>query len=280
MAGVEGAVTESVAPFLRWAGGKRWLLNKLSEVIGAFEVKGYHEPFLGGASMFFGLNPSGPSHLADLNAELIETYTQVRDHPVAVASLLDKYENRLDAYYRVRDERPRKALERAARFIFLNHTSFNGIYRVNLDGEYNVPFGNRESPNVPTEQDLLAVAARLAGSTLTVSDFESVTKRVRKGHLVFLDPPYTVAHNNNGFVKYNQKLFSFEDQRRLKCVIDKIKAKRAFYILTNAAHSSISELFDSDDRKLEITRRNSIGGKAADRGSATEFLFTNVPADA
>ncbi len=269
----------SAGPFLRWAGGKRWLLREVPTLLGSFAVGRYHEPFLGGGSMFFGFAPPGWSYLSDLNEELIETYEVVRDHPEAVGARLDRHPNSLSHYYKIRDENPSDPVERAARFVYLNHTSFNGIYRVNLDGRYNVPYGNRESTNTPTPDDLRAVARRLKRVTFGRGDFASVLDNVRSGDFVFLDPPYTVAHNLNGFIKYNHKLFSFEDQRRLRGVIDEIRSRDAYYLLTNAAHDSISKLFTiRGDRRLTLTRRNVIGGKNADRGRATELVFTNVVA--
>lgn len=272
-----GNVKAAASPFLRWAGGKRWLVHKLPEIVGAFPVQRYHEPFLGGGSIFLGLNPAGRSYLSDLNSELIETYLQVRDHPVRVAHLLTLHPNTSEHYYLVRGAMPGTAVERAARFIFLNQTSFNGIYRVNLKGQYNVPFGNREWARMPSEDELVAISKRLSDAKLAACDFATAIERVEPGDLVFLDPPYTVAHNHNGFVKYNQKLFSFEDQCRLKVAIQLIRDRSAFYILTNAAHRSIADLFASEDRKLEVTRRNTIGGINAGRGTATELLFTNLP---
>ena len=266
-----------VMPFLRWAGGKRWLLHRLPEILGSFPVENYHEPFLGGASMFFGVRPGGTAFLSDLNEELIETYVTVRDAPADVWRELRKHENTEDFYYDMRAKSFKDPVKRTARFIYLNHTSFNGIYRVNLRGQYNVPFGHRQSPKPPTLEHLLEVSDHLEGNQIQVCDFECALLNVRKKDLVFLDPPYTVAHNNNGFVKYNQKLFSFEDQRRLARVIEAIRKKGAYYILTNAAHDSISDLFDRNERRLEIRRRNNVGGKAAKRGNAAEYLFTKVP---
>lgn len=278
MVETDGEVASVGSPFLRWAGGKRWLLQKIPEVLGPFQVGRYHEPFLGGGSIFFGLGPPGRSYLSDLNEELIETYQVVRGHPVEVARALHRHRNRLDHYYRVRDQRPKDPVARAARFIYLNHTSFNGVYRVNLDGRYNVPFGNRESPNFPTVNELVAISSRLRNVAFGAGDFAEALTKVKAGDLVFLDPPYTVAHNLNGFVKYNQRLFSFDDQRRLRAVVDEIRARKAFYLLTNAAHASISKLFDiAEDRRIEVARRNVVGGKNATRGTATEFLFTNLP---
>lgn len=269
--------TAPTLPFLRWAGGKRWLVNKLPDHLGPFKFKNFHEPFLGGGALFLGLSISGRSYLSDLNAELIETYTQVRDNFAQISELLALHENTSEHYYKVRASKPNSAVERAANFIYMNHTSFNGIYRVNLKGVYNVPFGNRANKTWPTPELLASVSAKLQGVTLSVSDFATVIDSVNAGDLVFLDPPYTISHNNNGFIKYNQKLFSFDDQIRLSALIDEIREKNAFYILTNAAHESIATLFEKGDRRMELTRGNSIGGRQAKRGSATEYLFTNVP---
>lgn len=276
--GGTAVAASGAAPFLRWAGGKRWLLSHLPAIMGDFRIKRYHEPFVGGASVFLGLNPEGPSFLSDLNSELIETYKQVRDRSAAVARALALHPNEMEHYYAVRATRPTKAVDRAARFIYLNQTSFNGIYRVNLEGKYNVPFGNREWCCIPTAPHLAAVSKRLRTSELAACDFEEAIKKVKRGDFVFLDPPYTVAHNHNGFIKYNQKLFSFEDQRRLRKAVESIRERGAFYVLTNAAHESIAALFDLPDRRFALARRNTIGGQNAARGTATEYLFTNLPA--
>jgi DNA adenine methylase len=273
---VGGVEVESVAPILRWAGGKRWLLPSLLDIVGTRRFANYHEPFLGGASMFLGLRPGGKSHLRDLNAELIETYAVIAQDPDGVARRLLVHQNTEEHYYETRSTTPMDAVDRAARFVYLNHTSFNGIYRVNLRGVYNVPFGRRPSPNFPKLDHFRLLAKRLGSAVLASGDFEESLADVSAGDLVFLDPPYTVAHNHNWFVKYNQRLFSFEDQQRLSEFIDAIKKRRAFYVLTNAAHASILKLFDKGDRCIPTTRRNVIGGNSAIRGSATELLFTNV----
>jgi DNA adenine methylase len=263
--------------FLRWAGGKRWLLHHLPGILGSLEVGRYHEPFLGGGAVFLGTQIATEAYLADLNEELIETYIQVRDNPDLIADQLGTHVNTAEHYYDVRASCPQDPVGRAARFIYLNHTSYNGIYRVNLKGEYNVPFGNRVYGGLPTAEHLNAVSRKLSRAFVAVSDFETVLENVEAGDLVFLDPPYTVAHNNNGFVKYNQRLFSFDDQARLSGVIDSVRDRGAYYILTNAAHESIATLFDKGDLRLELTRGNSVGGNKAKRGSATEYIFTNVP---
>jgi DNA adenine methylase len=271
-----GPALRVVSP-LRWAGGKRWLLPTIKMLIGSRRFPAYHEPFLGGASVFLGLRPFPKAYLRDSNAELIATYRAIRDNHKEIATRVLLYGNDPETYYAVRESSPQDQIDRAARFLYLNHTSFNGIYRVNLDGVYNVPFGRRPSPQIPSAEHLGSVARRLKRAKLDTGDFAKCLTRVGVDDLIFLDPPYTVAHNNNGFIKYNQRLFSFDDQKRLRTLIDAIKDRGAFYILANAAHHSISDLFDSDDDILiETRRRNSIGGIHASRGSATEYLFTNL----
>lgn len=268
--------TTPLAPFLRWAGGKRWLVPDVLKLLGTTPVKNYHEPFLGGGSVFFALSPQGKVHLSDLNTDLITVYRQVRDNPVAIAELLGGYVNTSECYYAARAAAPATDQQLAARFIFLNHTSFNGIFRVNLKGEYNVPYGKRVSLNMPDEAWLQKASARLQGVELHGRSFEISLGDVGEGDLVFMDPPYTVAHNNNGFVKYNQHLFSFEDQKLLAKSIKEISDKGAMFILTNAAHSSIDDLFSPLGRKIKVSRKNSIGGLKAGRGRVDEFVFTNI----
>ena len=264
-------------PILRWAGGKRWLLPSVSALIAATEIHNYHEPFVGGAAVFFGMSIGTKAYLSDLNIDLIDTYKQVRDDPEEVWRFLRCYKYTEDCYYAARSAKPRLDASRAARFIFLNHASFNGIYRVNRAGQYNVPYGRRTSYNPPHLDDLRQAGARLRSAVLAVGDFATAVENISPGDLVFLDPPYTVAHNDNGFVRYNDKLFSFADQRRLSKMIDTIRARGAYYILTNAAHQSIAELFEKGDCRIETLRKNAVGGATAERGTATEYLFTNLP---
>ncbi|MEH0109015.1 Dam family site-specific DNA-(adenine-N6)-methyltransferase [Tersicoccus sp. MR15.9] len=264
-------------PFLRWAGGKRWLVSYLAELTAPVKIGNYHEPFAGGAAVFFGIDFGSQSYLSDLNADLIETYAAVHDSPDKVWERLRQYRNTEKDYYAARAAKPRTPVNRAARFIFLNHTSFNGLYRVNLRGEYNVPFGYKTSDNRPGLAQLRSASVRLNSATLAVGDFVNALRNIREGDLVFLDPPYTVAHNNNGFVKYNDQLFLFSDQQRLSGMIDQLRDRGAYYVMTNAAHASISELFDKGDRRVETSRKNNVGGRAAARGRATEYLFTNLP---
>lgn len=264
-----------VKPCLRWAGGKSWLIKYLDTLLPQGGFNNYHEPFIGGASIFLYIKPQNQSYLSDLNQELIDTYITLRDEPHDIIKTLSIYKNDKESYYQVRSSKPETAAERAARFIYLNQTSYNGIYRVNLKGEYNVPYGYRDKPFLD-KQALLQVSSALQGAIIQHGDFEIIRENLRQGDLVFLDPPYTVSHNDNGFIKYNQKIFSLEDQIRLSQIIQYIKRIGAYYILTNAAHRTIEEIFDNGDERLELGRASLIGGINARRGQTTEYVFTNI----
>ena len=263
-------------PFLRWAGGKSWLIKHLNFIIGNQKFNNYFEPFLGGGAIFFYLSPPKIAYLSDLNSELIDTYIAIKESPEEVISYLKIYQNTAQDYYRIRQQHPTARAEIAARFIYLNQTSFNGLYRVNMKGEYNVPYGNR-TKNFLEPEKLTAAANKLQNAVLKAGDFELIKDKISVGDLVFLDPPYTVSHNHNGFIKYNQKLFSLDDQYRLRRLIDYIKEKGAYYILTNAAHQTIFEIFHQEsDNYYELSRASLIGGEKAARQNITEYIFTNI----
>ncbi|MCF2497640.1 DNA adenine methylase [Dyadobacter chenhuakuii] len=260
-------------PFLRWAGGKSWLTKHLYNIrIG--EYQNYHEPFLGGAATFFYLNPDR-SYLSDMNIDLVNTYLAVRDEARLVIEALETFTNTESFYYEIRSKVFESSAEKAAKFIYLNQTSFNGIYRVNLKGVYNVPFGFRKK-NFLDRHTILSAQTALQGTEIFESDFYSTLDNINERDLVFLDPPYTVSHNENGFIKYNEKLFSYDDQIRLSDMINKIRERGAFYILTNAAHPIVEEIFGNGDRILRLNRANLIGGFNAGRGQTSELIFTNT----
>lgn len=267
----------TIEPFIRWAGGKTWLLPHLSRLIGNTPIEHYHEPFLGGGAVFFSLEHNKRSYLSDSNPELINTYIQVRDNPGDVIDYFFRFQNTKDDYYRIRDHyEGLTPAEEAARFIYLNQTSYNGLYRVNRQGKYNVPYGFRSTWTYSRER-IIHASQKLHNTNIVCGDFEKNKYKIKKNDLVFLDPPYTVSHNHNGFIEYNQELFSIEDQKRLNKFIEYIKKKGAYYILTNAAHDVIRDIFDKDeDRTLELPRKSLIGGKNAKRAEITEFIFTNL----
>lgn len=261
-------------PFLRWAGGKKWLLKTLEEIINIDDFNSYHEPFIGGGSVFFKFSPK-TSFISDSNEWLIDTYKSIKEDPQPIIKYLNKFKKDKEHYYKIRKTNYSDPFKRSAQFIYLNQMSFNGIFRVNLNGEYNVPYGNRENYNFNFD-NIISVNSALKNTKISHSDFSKTIYNVKKGDLVFLDPPYTITHNLNGFVQYNQKIFSLEDQYKLAEMIQEIKNKNAFYILTNAAHKKVKEIFDHTDTLLEISRASVIGGKGAKRGKYSEYLFTNI----
>ena len=262
-------------PFLRWAGGKSWLLKEIEQFLPE-KYNNYHEPFLGGGSVFFHLQPKNTSYLSDSNSALINAYIQIRDNLEDVYSILETYNNSKEAYYKIRSTVYNDEISQAAQFIYLNRTNFNGIYRVNLKGEYNVPYGFKKYKKL-FEFNILASANKILQNTiLNQCDFNQTLSQIKKGDFVFLDPPYTVSHIRNGFIKYNEKLFSWEDQERLAETIKKIDSKGAYYLLTNAKHESVKELYGKLNEPISIDRYSVIGGKKATRGKIQEYVFTNV----
>ena len=268
----------TIEPFVRWAGGKTWLIPHIPTIVGDLHIEHYHEPFLGGGAIYFSMEHTKRSYLSDANSQLINTYIQVRDNPEELIEFFRQFPNTEDDYYRIRAEiTGENTVVNAARFLYLNQTSYNGLYRVNRDGRYNVPYGFRANWVYDPER-IRAASLRLQNTRISTGDFEINKYRIKENDLVFLDPPYTVSHNNNGFIAYNQKLFSLEDQQRLKRFIEYIKAKGAFYILTNAAHETIREIFlTQGDKIVELQRNSLIGGRNATRAAISEYIFTNIP---
>ena len=192
-------------PLFRWPGGKRWLVPHLVRLVPQ-SVATYHEPFFGGGALYFAARPPS-ALLSDANRELIETYRTIRDAPADVEDRLRDLPRHRDGYYVVRASRPAAPIDRAARFIYLTTMAFNGIYRVNRRGQFNVPFGGRAYRSLGAAGTLRPYAAALAGADLRSVDFEEALDRAGPGDFVYLDPPYTVAHGNNGFLRYNESIF-------------------------------------------------------------------------
>lgn len=262
--------------FLRWAGGKNWFVKHIHKYLPKNGFRDYHEPFLGGGSIFFCLN-TNISYLSDLNEDLIKTYTEVRDNVEEVLSELRQYKNTEAFYYQIREnKKTTDTAKEAARFIFLNQTSFNGIYRVNLNGKYNVPYGFRTKDFFQPD-NLRNASIALKNANIFAGDFTEILPNIKTNDLVFLDPPYTVSHYNNGFIKYNSKLFSEDDQIKLSKLISEIKNRGAFYIMTNADHDQVHEIFKCNgDKHTTEERASLIGGKNSKRGIYKEAIYTNV----
>lgn len=261
-----------VDPFLKWAGGKRWLVKRGNQIAPS-SYKRYIEPFLGGAAVFFSL-PETPYIISDLNPELVNCYNAIRANFREVEKHLRSHQSKHcdDYYYQVRKSEPQEKYIKAARFLYLNRTCWNGLYRVNLQGKFNVPRGTKN--NILLETDNFEnVAKRLSNGEILCQDFEKTLSFSGEGDFVFIDPPYTVNHNFNGFLKYNEKIFSWADQERLQKAIASAVNRGAMITMTNADHESIHKLYAGMCKIEKVDRSSVIAGKAIHRGVTNEILM-------
>lgn len=238
---------ESAKPFLKWAGGKYKLAKEISSYIGAAKGRTYFEPFLGGGSVFFETKPTR-AVLADENKSLISAYKCVqRDHRKVHKRLLEiAATHSTRNYYKVRElynAGAGGAYEQAARFIYLNKAGFNGIYRVNRKGSYNVPTGGRVTLALPTEKELASVSIRLKNVALIHADFELAVSYAKAGDVVYLDPPYPPLNESSFFNHYTADRFSSEEQSRVALVADDLKMRGCKVIVSNADTPTIRALY-------------------------------------
>jgi DNA adenine methylase len=259
-------------PFLKWPGGKRALVKEILPHFKCLTGK-YYEPFLGGGAVFFALGHK-PAFLSDSNEELINCYIQVRDNGEHLIGALSQLTNSCDDYYSIRERVETDLLRRAARFIYLTTLSFNGIYRLNLKGVFNVPYGHRTKKRHYDAGQIRKASEALKNVKILSGDFEKNVEGAKKGDAVYFDPPYTVAHENNGFLKYNDKIFSWSDQVRLHKKAADLARRGCRVVVSNANHSSLLELYKDFKVKI-ITRSSVIAASSTFRKPITEAIFYN-----
>lgn len=259
-------------PLLKWPGGKSALLKHILPLLPRTFDR-YYEPFLGGGALFFALQPK-QAILADNNSDLINCYTQVRDRPAEIIAHLKKLRNTEKDYYKIRDEVPTDGVARAARLIYLATLSFNGIHRLNLQGEFNVPYGHKTHLQPCVPEKIRAASAALSSAELLCEDFERSVENAQEGDIIYLDPPYTTAHRNNGFLKYNAKIFSWQDQVRLSNTANDLARRGCKVIVSNADHASIRDLYENFRLEL-VGRPSSIAASPKFRREITECIFYN-----
>ncbi len=233
------------ARFIRYPGGKRRLLNFLIPFIPTTDqiIGKYVEPFVGGGALFFYLNPS-QAFLSDLNSELIDIYRGVRYAPRAVWKVYCSFGNDKNSYHKIRDESVATSLiERAARMLYLNRTSFKGMWRHNTNGDFNVGYGGQERRWVITEETLLLTSKALKSANLKCTDFETVIDSCEAGDFLFLDPPYRPGNKEQIHAHYVGQQFSFADHQRLASVLSRAKKRNVHWALTTSNHSEITNLF-------------------------------------
>lgn len=277
-------------PFLRWAGGKRALLATLRSHMPE-NFSRYHEPFLGAGSLFFSMPINMPKYVSDFNGELIATYEAIRDELPKVLLELSKFDSTKDTYLKVRgwDREPnfssRSAASRAARFIFLNKCGFNGLYRLNKQGFYNVPFGGKENLDFIAEANLRRVSSFLSGKdengSLTTStstgDYTAFLKQIKgSGDFVYLDPPYHPVSQTAGFVDYNENGFTAGNQEELHDLIVDLTRSNVLVLLSNSNTEFIKDLYSENYfTQTEIPVRRAIAAKTTSRGVTAELLISN-----
>lgn len=248
---------DSFGPFLKWPGGKRWFVCCHADLL-PDEFGTYIEPFLGAGSVYFHLCPP-KAILGDINPELINAYQAIKRNWREIEVSLRHHqrrhlENADDHYYQMRAHVPADSIRQASRLIYLNRTCFNGIYRVNLNGQFNVPRGTKDAVVTDTD-DFELLSKLLTRARLVAGDFEPLVNRAKKKDFVFCDPPYTVRHNYNGFRKYNEVLFSWSDQERLAQALKRAALRGVKILCTNANHDSIHELYDHHVFELKVVSR-------------------------
>lgn len=260
--------------FLKWAGGKNWLVsNEATRFPVSFNR--YVEPFLGGGSVFFYLSPN-EAILSDINEELISTYNAIKNDYEKVFINLKRHQNNnsKDYYYQVRASNPRKEYTRAARMIYLNKTCFNGIYRVNKDGEFNVPYGTKRQVYFDKNQ-FCKIAGVLKKASIKCQDFETTINMAEGGDFLFCDPPYAVIDENNRFIGYNAEQFRWSDQERLAQCLIHAKDRGVLIMMTNVDHPRVRELYDNSGFNMDVVdRKCAISGRNSGRKNYKELIVT------
>lgn len=262
-------------PFLKWAGGKRGMLGRLKEYIPK-SFKTYCEPFLGGGALFFHLMPA-KSFLSDLNSELITAYRTVRDQPQELIEALSRHYYDKDYYYEIRKQNPSALtdVEVAARMIYLNRAGFNGLYRVNKRGEFNVPFGRYTNPTIVDTARIMACSEALRGAAIENLSFADIPwDMFGKGDFIYFDPPYIPISKTSSFTAYQGGGFGEEQQVLLSDIFRRLDQQGAQLLLSNSGHELIKKLY-TGFKIHEVPMLRMINSKASKRGAVTEYLVSN-----
>lgn len=275
-------------PFVKWAGGKRKLAPLLIETFPEeFDPlkHRYFEPFIGGGALMFALgNPESPLNIPgknlfinDLNPELTNTYKVIRDNVSSLIKELELLTKRINekTFYEIRATVPRGKVARAARFIYLNKTCFNGLWRVNSKGAFNVPFGKSKNPSLFIEDNLRACSKRLKGCTITNISFEKAVAKARKGDLVYLDPPYIPLSASASFAAYAKEGFNLSDQELLAETIQKLSARGVFVLLSNSDTPMTRKIFRKTLTLRKVLMSRSISSSGSTRTPVFEVLGMN-----
>ncbi len=271
-------------PFIKWVGGKRGLLSQILQYF-PDDFKSYHEPFLGGGAVFFELYSQGlldgkEVYLSDVNAELINSYNIVKSHAVDLIDTLHQYkkEHSKEFYYNTRAQDREENfnnlsdVERAARFIYLNKTCFNGLYRVNKKGYFNTPMGSYKNPNIVDEKVILNASEALQNVTIENRCFSEVLKNAEKNDLVYFDPPYYPLTQTANFTSYDANCFLEDEQFLLYEIFERLSDNDVKVLQSNSDTQFINELYKNYDINI-VNANRFINSKSSGRGKIKEVLM-------
>lgn len=282
----EKIINEKPKPFVKWVGGKRQLLRQF-RLMNLYppekfdSTKGrYFEPFVGGGAVFFDLLPE-KAFLSDMNLELVTTYNVIKDDVESLIKLLKKHDHNKEYFLNVRAKKVEKLtpLQIASRFIYLNRACFNGMYRVNRRGEFNVPFGDNKNPLFCDEVNLRKISEALKNVEIKHQDYKQVLKKAKKGDFVYFDPPYHPVSKTSTFTSYTANGFSENDQLELRDTFIKLSNRGCFVMLSNSDAPFINQIYSEIKKdsvrinKVEAGR--AINSKGSGRGKVVEVLVTN-----
>ncbi len=276
------AKNKLITPFVKWVGGKRQIMTSIVELMPK-SMSGYTyvEPFVGGGAVLFNLQPKN-AIINDYSTDLINVYEVVKNNLNELIADLMTHENDSDYFYRIRQVdrtetfNQMSKIQRASRFIYLNKTCFNGLYRVNNAGEFNSPFGRYKNPNIVNEPVLKAVSHYLNSNNvkLTTGDYWDVLKDVDKKAFVYLDPPYHPLSESSNFTGYIQGGWNIFDQLRLREACDELHKKGVKFLLSNSAHPFIKDQYKNYNINI-VKASRSINSDAEKRGEVDEVLIRN-----
>ncbi len=277
-------LAEKPRPFVKWVGGKRQLLKQFLEMK-LYPPKGfnpekskYFEPFVGGGAVFFDLLPQH-AVISDVNEDLITTYKVIRDDVEALIASLRKHKYEKEYFLKVRAQKYERAIDIASRFIYLNRTCFNGMYRVNSKGEFNVPFGRYDNPLICDAVNLRRVSKALKNVTILNAGYEHVLKRAKKGDFIYFDPPYHPVSATSSFTSYTSDGFTASDQQKLRDVFVELSKRGCYVMLSNSDTPLIRELYalpKSLGIKIhKVHAGRSVNSEPSKRGKICEVLAVN-----
>jgi len=271
-----------VNPILKWAGGKRQLLPQIISLFpNKYSELDYHEPFVGSGAVFFTIEPRSGS-INDTNHHLVNFFQIVRDFPEELLEEASKYKYEKETYYSLRDrfnEEELSDLERAALFLYFNKTGFNGLWRVNSRGKFNVPFGRYKNPTIVPADRIRDSSRILKNVEVFCTDFSYVVNYANEGDLCYFDPPYEPVSETAYFTSYTAEGFDMNEQERLSDTCYKLDDKGVYFVLSNSHVKQIVDLYEPNPNfRVQIVKaRRSINSKADKRGAINEILVTNIP---